>query len=243
LQASHPPKTQSRHATQKTEAVEARDACASTAGIDVVIISPPQPFQWSREERREAAQALLRRPEDKNLRQRIFGTGIVISEDGYVLTAKHVIDAAKDTIARLNAIPNTRAESFISFYEPRMDVAGHALRRANFEDCGYDLVDEDVINDLVLLKTNCGASSRFSIILQRNHLTAARFSESNAIATTRIRTCGYPFGIPEPAITFGRIASATVTATDAGYPVASPEMDVQLVDTHLWRQQRRSNFC
>lgn len=74
----------------------------------------------------------------------ILGTGFFVSDDGHVITAKHVID---DGLSMLKNIPAKNKHILVGLALPNSDNF-----LGNFSCVDFELVDADAEHDLILLK-------------------------------------------------------------------------------------------
>ncbi len=163
-----------------------------------------------------------------------LGTGFLVSESGYVITAQHVIDAARQLETQTQADTKNQQVGFA--------IPNTENMRANFTRVGYDIVAEDIRHDLALLKLHRNPfqgeiSSRFAINgkdLTIPFGTAAlnthRPREGAAIAIS-----GYPLEAPVLVTNAGVVASAWETTIQQipipGAPVAFTQTDI--ADSYL----------
>ncbi len=73
-----------------------------------------------------------------------LGTGFLANSDGYVITALHVITEGRMALERLQA---GRKEMFVGLATPNTETM-----RGNFTLVHFELIDEDPLHDLALLK-------------------------------------------------------------------------------------------
>ena len=162
----------------------------------------------------------------------IVGTGFVVSQDGYVVTANHVVVAAQQRITTLNLLKFVKGSGGIFFAAPRVE-SGPIQFTGTTIGYDYDIVGQDAINDLALLKMHAPPKVKVEELLKENLVTPAKISQANAEPGTNVSTCGFPFAIPEAALTSGKIASYTLSAKDALVNSIPGETKVQLVDLRI----------
>src|SRR6266852_1931270 len=75
-----------------------------------------------------------------------LGTGFFVNEDGYVVTARHVVKAFE------NLQIEARKRLFVGMAGPDMENLHGISIRGNFTQLEFDIVDEDARHDLILLK-------------------------------------------------------------------------------------------
>ena len=77
------------------------------------------------------------------------GSGFLVSKDGYVITALHVIDYIGIT---LNTITAKKKNPYVNIPIPPMEDANHNMAWGNFISLDFDVVDRDEVHDIALLK-------------------------------------------------------------------------------------------
>lgn len=75
---------------------------------------------------------------------RVLGTGFFVNSDGYVITAKHVIDLGRELVNRIDAC---NKQILIGLAFPNTENF-----RGNFSLVDFDVIGEDARHDLILLK-------------------------------------------------------------------------------------------
>lgn len=75
-----------------------------------------------------------------------LGTGFFVNEDGYVVTARHVVKAFE------NIQIEARKRLLVGMAGPNLENFHGISVRASFQLIEFDIVDEDARHDLVLLK-------------------------------------------------------------------------------------------
>jgi serine protease Do len=153
---------------------------------------------------------------------RVLGTGFIIHADGYVLTAKHVVEAARAL--------NSAAELHVGLAVPNIDAP--ISIRASFEFSAVEIVEEDSRHDLALLRitNNPFVSGRTPGVSR----TADGGTAINAmwglapLNLTRPRdgdpivVSGYPLAYPTLITTAGIVASAWDMNTMEVVPEGAP---------------------
>jgi S1-C subfamily serine protease len=145
---------------------------------------------------------------------RPIGTGFLLNEDAYVVTAKHVVDGARRLASETRA-----ATSRLQVAESLSVTSGPPVAmRGVFTSTGADVVDEDERHDVALLKLgqNPFAGELRSLIAFQDqaipvpckaassHADRPRDGESVGIS-------GYPLGQPVLITSTGVVASGWVT--------------------------------
>lgn len=148
-----------------------------------------------------------RRLRDLNARGAVWsmpmGTGFVIDNNGWVVTAKHVIDA-------VGLMPTEVPEGnhFVG-----VGFAHDSARPGTFRVIKYDVVAEDRRNDIALLKLRINPfrmseSERRSDAGDPLHLAVAQLRTARPRDGTAIAVSGYPLNESALVTTAGSIASA-----------------------------------
>ena len=176
-----------------------------------------------------------------------LGTGFLVNEAGYVLTANHVIKAFEDTqveghksLSAGLAVPNGEV--------PGLPKNIHIDMRAGFDGIKFDIVDRDVDHDLILLKLqqnpfkgeSTGMIIKFGgketnfISPRAATLSPARPQDGEAIAVS-----GYPLNSNVLVTTSGTLASSWpytegVQVPDTATQFRTPEiMDFYFADVRV----------
>ncbi|HEY5193118.1 MAG TPA: serine protease [Solirubrobacteraceae bacterium] len=151
---------------------------------------------------------------DLNARGAVYsiplGTGFVISDKGYVVTAKHVIAATADL---RSAVPEGDHIVGVGFAHPNAEGPAAARSRV-FRVIRYDVVGFDSRNDLALLqlRTNpfelqAGQLQGREVGVVGLQLGVASLRVDRPRDGTPIAISGYPLGEPALVSTAGTIAS------------------------------------
>src|ERR1700738_1057018 len=136
--------------------------------------------------------------------RQILGTGFMVGEDGHVVTAQHVIEAARAQTAAVGA------RVVAGLAQPNS-----ANMRANFNLVDFDVVDEDGRHDLALLRLKQNPFSgeiRSGIVINGEEIPLLYGSAEFAINRPRdgqaIAISGYPLGIAVLVTSHGCVASS-----------------------------------
>jgi S1-C subfamily serine protease len=78
---------------------------------------------------------------------RVLGTGFIVSEVAHVLTAKHVVDSARQMVEQLGG-----GDLHVGVAHEKVDSSPGASMRGNFSLVAFTVVGEDAANDLALLQ-------------------------------------------------------------------------------------------
>jgi S1-C subfamily serine protease len=159
----------------------------------------------------EAALQVLRKPFD----QFDAGTGILVSEKGYVITAKHVMDGLKKYRTRDASGQEWNAEerrTLVGIAIPNSGDQGPGdygvVVRASFDAIPAEEVAEDEVHDLALLKLQ---SNPFELAHKEGakaRVSAARFFAGRPDDGALIAVSGYPLHYAVLVTTSGTIASS-----------------------------------
>ena len=155
-----------------------------------------------------------------------MGTGFLVTEDGYVITAKHVMDALKEP-PRANdgqgpldfgpGSPTVRIQMPIDdkIGLNRTVVPPEPAFRGYFSGFKFEEIDEDTVHDLALLKLNANPSVITAVLKTPNgsvrkivQVVAAKFSLRRPEEGEPIAVSGYPLRSPVMVTTSGAIASS-----------------------------------
>ena len=141
-----------------------------------------------------------------------LGTGFVLNDDGYVVTAKHVVDAIAQTAAD---IPNGRHLVGVGFNYPNREGSGLG-HRGSFSVILFDTAATSERHDLALLKLR--ANPFRQSVEERTSSTGAVYTpRASQLATERpadgdpVAICGYPLREAVLVSTAGAVASAWST--------------------------------
>lgn len=178
------------------------------------------------------------------------GTGFLANEDGYVITAKHVMDAMRTEPKFADAqgkfdlgqrIPSVRIQmpNVGELDEPGPKTRG-AFYAADFQE-----VDEDPVHDLALLRLRYNPFSTDAGVLHTAkgdvkilQVKASKFSTSRPDEGEPIAVSGYPLSSPVLITTSGAIASSWVLE-QRDLPSGAPRLsvphvsDAYLADMHV----------
>lgn len=136
-----------------------------------------------------------------------LGTGFFVTEDGHVLTAKHVIDGARRALASFDAGDKS---VLVSVAQPNDETF-----RANFSGTTFDVVAEDDRNDLALLRVHANpfrgelnsgiqiGTRKVELLSGVTVMTSDRPSDGEHVAVS-----GYPLANPVLVTSAGGLASA-----------------------------------
>jgi len=168
-----------------------------------------------------------------------FGTGFFVSSDGYVLTARHVLEAATQTAAQVEA---GQKRTLVALAQPNTQNM-----RGNFTLVDFDVVDEDARHDLALLKLRQNpfrgevhsgirvGNEEVPLLFGTATLNPARPSDGAAIAIS-----GYPLGEPVLVTNVGHMATSWATTIEkvpvpgAPTPFTWPDVaDIYLADIEV----------
>jgi S1-C subfamily serine protease len=174
-----------------------------------------------------------------------LGTGFMVNADGYVITARHVIEAFKSLVVTGNkhlliglALPNL--ENFTS-------GGGSITMRASFGNVECDVVEEDESHDIALLKMKLnpfnGGMGTFMKTptgsIDYPHKVAT-LSPARPHDGEHVAVSGYPLSGTVLITTSGSVASAWAYTTEQVHPPNAPpgfmmpnEIDSYLVDMHV----------
>jgi S1-C subfamily serine protease len=167
----------------------------------------------------------------------IAGTGILVSDEGYVLTAAHVIT---ETEAALRAHNATKVEFSVGIsIDP---IAGAiADSRGNFNYISCTIKDTDPVHDLAILQLNQNpflATFRLGIKMGDKEpkvtIGVAKLDQSLPPQGQTVLVSGYPLSIPTLVTQKGMIASETFSAAQIQRPSAAAGLlSTELEDTIL----------
>jgi|HubBroStandDraft_2_1064218.scaffolds.fasta_scaffold128938_2 S1-C subfamily serine protease len=144
----------------------------------------------------------------------IAGTGIVVSDEGYVLTAAHVIT---ETEAALRANNAAKVEFFVGI---SIDATSgpSANSRGSFAYIPCTIKDTDPAHDLAILQlTQSPFSEAFRLGIKTGDkepkvtLGVAKLDQSLPLEGQTVLVSGYPLSIPRLVTQKGMIASETFT--------------------------------
>ncbi len=147
-----------------------------------------------------------------------FGTGFFVNEDGYVITALHVITQGRTTLQNIQA-GSKRMVVQLAF--PNIKEGGISIR-GSFVDVGFEVIDEDARHDLALLKLNRNPfKEKMGTLLQVGdkdiaplHVGVAILDPGRPRDGVALAASGYPLGQP-------------VLITNAGYMASSWSYDTR----------------
>lgn len=158
-----------------------------------------------------------------------LGTGFFVNSDGYVVTARHVIQLAQRLGEQIAA---DRKNVFVGLAMPNTEKM-----RGNFCGVGFDLVDEDARHDLALLKLKQNPfrgevrsafrvkGAELPLLFATVTLNPNRPKDGDAVAVS-----GYPLGQPVLVTSAGWMATSwsfDITETPVlGAPEWSVTLDV-----------------
>jgi S1-C subfamily serine protease len=161
------------------------------------------------------------------------GTGVIVSEQGYVVTAKHVIDAIKAHKTRDSLGHDVQSGEkriliglAMANYGDRGPNGYGTVSLANFESVPASEVADDASHDLALLKLD---SNPFEQVLkpgQKLRAAPARLSSDRPEEGSAVGVSGYPLEYAVLVTTSGTIASSW---TD----IEHVDADAYLVDIHV----------
>lgn len=156
----------------------------------------------------------------KELEQRVgrswiaqpLGTGFVVNEEGYVVTALHVIEEGEKL---LREVPAAKKTLLLGFAVPPFEDREKDIRiTGNFSLLDFDVIGKENIYDLVLLKTRAAPEKVLRPVIKVGDkefmpiVKAVSFSEERPKDGTHIAVSGYPL-------------SQTVLITNNGYIASS----------------------
>jgi S1-C subfamily serine protease len=161
------------------------------------------------------------------------GTGVIVSKQGYIVTAKHVTDAIRAHKTRDSSgqeVQSGEKRILIGLSTANSGDRGPngygVVSRANFQSVPASVVAEDATHDLALLKFD---SNPFEQILkpgEKLRAAPARLSSERPEEGSAVGVSGYPLEYAVLVTTSGTVASSW---TDLGHSDA----DAYLVDIHV----------
>lgn len=144
-----------------------------------------------------------------------LGTGFFVNADGYVVTARHVLEAGRQAAERIQA---DQKDTVVGLAQPNTENM-----RGNFSIVPFDVVDEDARHDLALLRLKANpfagevrsgivvGDKEVPVLFGTATLNDGRPSDGEAVGIS-----GYPLGQP-------------VLVTNAGWMATSWSFDIQEV--------------
>jgi S1-C subfamily serine protease len=153
----------------------------------------------------------------------IVGTGIVVSDEGYVLTAAHVIT---ETEAALRADSASKVEFFVGIFIEATAGAG-ANSRGSFAYIACTVKDTDPVHDIAILQlTQNPFSEAFRLGIKigdkepKVTLSVAKLDQSLPPEGQTVLVSGYPLSSPTLVTQKGMVASETYTVVHTQPPNA-----------------------
>jgi S1-C subfamily serine protease len=153
----------------------------------------------------------------------IAGTGFVVSDEGYVLTAAHVIT---DTEAALRANNATKVEFFVGISIDTIS-GPMATFRGSFTNVPCTIKDTDTLHDIAILQlaqNPFSATFRLGIKIGDKQpkvtLSVAILDQSLPPEGQTVLVSGYPLSIPTLVTQKGMVASETYTVVQTQRPNA-----------------------
>ena len=155
-----------------------------------------------------------------------LGTGFVVNLQGYVITARHVIEAGRSAMANFQA---ERKKVVVHIPVPNRDATPElrAEMRGSFKSDEFDVVDEDQVHDLALLKLRHAFSELVPLYTSARFgtrslmsVSAAKLDPSRPREGISIGVSGYPLRSP-------------VLVTNGGYLASSWEIDAELWEASI----------
>jgi S1-C subfamily serine protease len=146
---------------------------------------------------------------------RVLGSGFIVSRGGHIVTANHVVEGAEG------------CELKAGLAIPPLD-GGDLSIRGSFFGVHLHLIACDPLHDVALLQMSPnpfdGATPYFAFPegVGVAKPAVARFTEDPPRDGTPIALTGYPFALPVPVSTSGRIASSSTYDTVPVNPVGAP---------------------
>ncbi len=153
-----------------------------------------------------------------------MGTGFLVNEDGYVITAKHVMDALHNFKLLYHGVPLDLGHSVASVRVQMPSIGeigenGSALPpgptyRGAFWATEFEEINEDPIHDLALLKLKYNPFTVDAVLstpkgpVKIVHVASVKFSLARPDEGEPIAVSGYPLSLPALVTTSGAIASA-----------------------------------
>src|SRR5581483_821033 len=138
-----------------------------------------------------------------------IGTGFLVNEDGYVVTANHVLETGQKLIRESGAVPAARKRLLVGLVQQVTEFS-----HPHFIQLEFDLVDTDPRHDLALLKLRLNpfrgevlgpiiAGKSTAIVVGTVTLRAARPKDGEPIGLS-----GYPLANPVLITKGGWLATA-----------------------------------
>lgn len=151
-------------------------------------------------------------PSPRQLLTPVLGTGFLVSEEGWVVTARHVVEAAQE-LTGSPAPSVVGVHVGVSYAGPAIDSPGMQMR-ASFVKVDSVVVAESVEDDLALLQLGRGLQDLFGNLRVGPDAMPAPKPRAVTLSTTRpregvpIAVSGYPLQEPSLVTTAGVLASS-----------------------------------
>jgi S1-C subfamily serine protease len=169
-----------------------------------------------------------------------LGTGFLVSVDGYVITARHVITAGQTLIAQLGSSSSLN----VGIPLPNLDNVRGVTLRGSFTPVSFDEVDEDAAHDLALLKLARNPLKgevspsiiAMGVRIAEPHVALATIDAARPKDGAPIAISGYPLNEPGLVTNAGWLASGwafTTHEVPAHPPLPASWMIPEVADSYL----------
>jgi S1-C subfamily serine protease len=152
----------------------------------------------------------------------IAGTGFLVSNDGYALTAAHVVNEVKKLLQA------NGARGFRLIAGVTLDTSSGSFH-GSFEQIDCTVVDMDVPHDIAILKLSRNPFGPFfnsGIVVGGKpltlHVQTAKLQAQRPAEGTELLVSGYPLSVPTLVTQRGTVASLSFTEVEIERPGAPP---------------------